>query len=446
MKDGAGTVTSIAEVQRPAWRASTALQLAVAVGLVIATVGTLASRVDMVLLALPLLLSAAISLDQRPAEDSSSRLQIDVAQRAHADGTSEFAYDVALEAPPGTAFVHLRLVPQGAPVFDLILAADHIDRVAGGLPVVHSGRQRVVDMSYRLIGVNGAWISAPSPIVVAERVVDPALAPIASIPLPHRLSGLTGTHASARPGDGGEFRDLHPYAPGDRLRRIDWKSTARRSQGLGDLYVRRTDATADATLVLVIDGRDEIGERVEQWSADADGAVGLTSLDVAREAAASLAAAAIGGGDRVGLFDLAVHDGLVPAGCGKRHLDRLRRRIAVVGPSSIRLSRRRAPIVPAGSIVYLLSTFLDDEGTSMALLWRASGHRVIAVDILPAPMMEGSAPATRVAHRLLMAERRQRIALLQSNGIELLRWQEDASQPSRAVMLRTLARAGRRRA
>jgi hypothetical protein len=82
----------------------------------------------------------------------------------------------------------------------------------------------------------------------------------------------------------------------------------------------------------------------------------------------------------------------------------------------------------------------------MALLWRASGHRVIAVDILPAPMMEGSAPATRVAHRLLMAERRQRIALLQSNGIELLRWQEDASQPSRAVMLRTLARAGRRRA
>ena len=165
--------------------------------MVIATVGTLASRVDIVLLALPLLLSAAISLDQRPAEDSSSRLQIDVAQRAHADGTSEFAYDVALEAPPGTAFVHLRLAPQSAPVFDLILAADHIDRVAGGLPVVHSGRQRVVDVSYRLIGVNGAWISAPSPIVVAERVVDPALAPIASIPLPHRLSGLTGTHAAA---------------------------------------------------------------------------------------------------------------------------------------------------------------------------------------------------------------------------------------------------------
>ncbi|WP_343213840.1 DUF58 domain-containing protein [Gemmatimonas sp.] len=32
-------------------------------------------------------------------------------------------------------------------------------------------------------------------------------------------------HASARPGDGGEFRDLHPYAPGDRVRRIDWKAT-----------------------------------------------------------------------------------------------------------------------------------------------------------------------------------------------------------------------------
>jgi hypothetical protein len=94
--------------------------------------------------------------------------------------------------------------------------------------------------------------------------------------------------------------------------------------------------------------------------------------------------------------------------------------------------------------VYLLSTFLDDEATSIALLWRAAGHRVIAVDVLPTPRFDDSARHTRIAHRLVMTERRRRIADVRANGVELFRWQEDDEQPSRAVVLRTLARAGRR--
>jgi hypothetical protein len=43
-----------------------------------------------------------------------------------------------------------------------------------------------------------------------------------------------------------------------------------------------------------------------------------------------------------------------------------------------------------------------------------------------------------------MTERRRRIADVRANGVELFRWQEDDEQPSRAVVLRTLARAGRR--
>jgi len=278
-----------------------------------------------------------------------------------------------------------------------------------------------------------------------ERVVEPAIAPVASVPLPHRLTGLTGIHGSARPGDGGEFRDLHPYAPGDRLRRIDWKATARRSQGFGDLYVRGTDATSDATLILVIDSREDVGERVESWSAKPSRGAGLSSMDLAREAASSLAVAAIGTGDRVGLIDLSAYAGTVPAGGGKRHLERLLRRISVSRPSGTPLSRKRAPMVPPGAIVYLLSAFLDDDVTAIALLWRANGHRVIAVDVLPTPLLDRSEPNTRIAHRIVMAERRRRIANVRANGVEMLRWQEDAEQPSRVVALRTLARAGRMR-
>lgn len=429
----------------PAWRMTASIEMAVLLGLVIATIGTLTSRVDVVLIALPLLASAAIGFDRRPLAGAQRRVRVDVARHADTEGMSAFVYRVSIETPLHTELVHVRMSLQGAHAYELIVAPGDVASVTGRLPVVHSGRQRVVDVSYRLVGVDGGWLSPPTARAVVERVVDPALAALAAIPLPHRLTGLTGMHASARPGDGGEFRDLHPYAAGDRLRRIDWKATARRSQGFGDLYVRRTDATSDATVVLVIDSRDDVGERIESWSGERGGGTGLSSMDLAREAAASLAVAAIGTGDRVSLIDLGAYDGLVVAGSGKRHLDRLLRRIAVSGPSGFRPSRRRAPVVPAGAIVYVLSPLLDDDVTAIATLWRASGHRVIAVDVLPAPLFDGSAQHTRLAHRLVMAERRRRIAGVRANGVELFRWQEDAEQPSRAVVLRTLARAGQRR-
>src|SRR5690606_36211230 len=185
-----------------------------------------------------------------------------------------------------------------------ILPPRAVDPVTGRVPLLHTGRQRVVAVAYRLVGVDADWVSLPVQRELAEAVVAPRITTIDMIPLPHRLTGLMGIHRSARPGDGGEFRDVHPYAYGDRLRRIDWKATARRSQGFGDLYVRRTDATSDATVILVIDSRDDVGERIEEWSKGL-GNGGMSSMDLAREAAASLAAAAIGMGDRVGLHDLA---------------------------------------------------------------------------------------------------------------------------------------------
>lgn len=430
---------------RPRWRRTGGIELAMALGLVLATLGVLTSRVDVVLLALPLLASAALARDGAPGADGASRVRIDLTRHDDPARPSEFRYRVAIEAPVTTTLVHLRLTTPGARVHDLLLAPRALVTVMGAVPVVHSGRQRVVAVGMRLVGGDGAWMTAATPTVAAERVVDPELSLLGSIPLPHRLTGMAGAHASVRPGDGGEFRDLHAYAPGDRLRRIDWKATARRSRGLGDLYVRRTAATSDATVVLVLDSRDDVGERVASWSGAPGGASGLTTMDLTREAATSLAAAAIGAGDRVSLIDLAAHEGMVVAGSGKRHLDRLRRRIAVSGPVGVRPSRRRAPIVPVGAIVYLLSPLLDDDVTWIATVWRAAGHRLIVVDVLPAPQLDGSAAHTRLAHRLLMAERQRRVAMLRDHGVELLRWQEDAAQPSRVVALRTLARGGARR-
>lgn len=432
------------DMHRPAWRVMSTLQMTIVLALVIAAVGIVTSRVDVLLVALPLVLSAAVANDRRPTAAADSVLRVDVSRSDAAPHGSAFAYHVAVCAPARTEFVHLRVRPQGAPVHELILAGAPAT-LSGSVPIMQTGRQAIVTVTYRLIGAECAWLSQPSPVVVTERVVSPVIAALASVPLPHRLRGLTGSHPSARPGDGGEFRDLHRYAPGDRLRRIDWKATARRSQGFGDLYVRRTDALSDATVVLVMDSRDDIGERVAHWP-DAPGyRDGVSSMDLAREAAASLAVAAVGMGDRVSLVDLAALNGCVSAGSGKRHLDRLLRRIASSAPSGPRLTRRRAPVVPAGAMVYLLSTFLDDDAAALAPLWRAAGHRVIAIDVLPGLGFEASASRVRVAHRLLLMGRRQRMDTLRRSGIEFIRWAEDGNTPHRAAALRTLARTGQRR-
>src|SRR5699024_620324 len=77
-------------------------------------------------------------------------------------------------------------------------------------------------------------------------------------------------HTSRRVGDGTAFRDVHLFTPGDRLRRIDWRVSARRSLDvrtgrLTELYVRRTFATADASVMLVVDSRDAVGPDVATW-------------------------------------------------------------------------------------------------------------------------------------------------------------------------------------
>ena len=69
-----------------------------------------------------------------------------------------YAVGEALEVPTDIELVHLRVTPQGSRVHDLILAAGAEATVTGHLSVVHSGRQRVVEVAYRLVGVDSAWL------------------------------------------------------------------------------------------------------------------------------------------------------------------------------------------------------------------------------------------------------------------------------------------------
>jgi uncharacterized protein (DUF58 family) len=444
--DGAGraappSVTHNGDVR---WSFSPATTATVAVAVVLATAGLALARIDLALLALPFAVSAAWAWDRRPAagERSTLEVRLDAVPR-----NARLGVGLALAAPEVVDAVILRLSDVGGlggEPQEVVVTPEVARRLSASVPVPHSGPRELMRVEYRLLGVDAAHISQPVGPVVVSTVIRPRHAAITSLPLPPRLRGLTGSHDSARPGDGGDFRDVHPFAPGDRMRRVDWKATARRGRFDGDLYVRRTAALADATVLIVLDSRDDVGERVVEWSMSAGVGERAGSLDIAREAASSIAAGYIRAGDRVGFQDLATHRRMVTAGGGGRHLSRLLRAIELTSPSEVPPHRQRAPIVTPGALVYVLSTFLDDEAARMAAMWRANGHRVIAVDVLPMADLTGTRSSVRIAHRIVMMERVDRVRALRAQGVDFLRWRDPSSHPEAGLLALTRVHHGRR--
>jgi uncharacterized protein (DUF58 family) len=430
---------SVTATAVPIWARSAGFTAGGIVAVILATAGLLLSRVDLALLALPLVLSLVWSWERRP--DRTEAVTATLALGASVG--AEIDFTLTVEGPVGVEAIALRyslLAGQGR---EVVVAGPLPGLLAGRVPLLHSGPQELVRIEYRFLGVDAAMLSLPGEPVVASRVIAPRHMAIGRLPLPRRLQGLTGSHESARLGPGGDFRDVHPFTAGDRLRRIDWKATARHGQNVADLYVRRTTSLAEATVLIVLDSRDDVGEQVAEWSSNAAATKGISALDVAREAASSIAAGYIQAGDLVGFQDLSSRNRMITHAGGSRHLSRLLRAIEITQPSAVPFRHQRPPIVPPGALVYLLSSLLDDTAIPFALRWRGTGHRVIAVDVLPAAQFARTTRYQRVAHRIVMMERADRIRTLQAGGVEVLRWPEENNSLPRQARLQLLSRPAR---
>jgi uncharacterized protein (DUF58 family) len=108
--------------------------------------------------------------------------------------------------------------------------------------------------------------------------------------------------------EGREFASLRPYLPGDDLRSVDWKATARR----GAPIVREWQPERNQTVWLLLDCGRHLSARL---------ADGRTKLDHAVDAALALARAAAGRGDRAGAVLFAAEvDRVVPPAGGRGQL------------------------------------------------------------------------------------------------------------------------------
>lgn len=125
---------------------------------------------------------------------------------------------------------------------------------------------------------------------------------------------LAGHYVSVFKGRGIEFDEVRPYVPGDEVRTIDWKVTAR----LGTPYVKRFVEERQLTLMLMAD-----------ISASQDfGSTTRSKREAAAELCALLAFSATFNDDKVGLT--LFHGGIeqyIPARKGQKHALRVVREV-----------------------------------------------------------------------------------------------------------------------
>ncbi len=434
----AGAPAVAEQPDAPAWMRVRAVTWGALVGLVLVLLGAWAGRADLAVIGAPVVVWAVWCWTARPVGD----LRVEVVTDATTT-PGELSTSVRVTAPDGTAAVALG-VRRGNRTHARALVA-----VRGGVRdvpfvvrTVRTGPQTVAEVDALGLGAGAASVSEAADPAAGEALVLPGVRPLAALPLPPRLRGLSGGHESRRPGEGGGLRDVHPYTPGDRLRRIDWRVTARRSPQLRELYVRREHALAEAVVMLVVDSRDEVGPDPRTWGGwmrprGAD----PTSLDLARTAASSLAQAYLDEGDRVGLDDLGALRRPLPPGGGRRQLDRIRNALALTRPEGDPVRRTRAPQLPSGALVLVFSTFLDDQAAHAAAQWRAAGHRVVAVDVLPTVREHLLDRRELLALRFVRLARTDRLAALEDADVEIVTWRDEPQ-----VALAGLARRAQRRA
>ena len=194
---------------------------------------------------------------------------------------------------------------------------------------------------------------------------------------------LAGEYISVFKGRGVEFDEVRPYVPGDDVRTIDWKVTAR----MGAPFVKRYVEERQLTLMLMADVSPSQNF----------GSIERTKREAAAELCALLAFSATRNDDKVGLT--LFHGGIeqyIPARKGQKHALRVVREVLAHGPDSPesaapprrgwlpRLTAWRRPrsaedstdiagamefllsVTPRKTICFVVSDFLD-EGYEKAL-------------------------------------------------------------------------------
>jgi uncharacterized protein (DUF58 family) len=264
----------------------------------------------------------------------------------------------------------------------------------------------------------------PSGLVVGEVVrrdpktlyVYPQAAPLRRLPAPLRTQASAGNYVSPLVGDGIEPGEIRPFAPGDRVRHVNWRASLRRDR----LYVTRYQQEKNADVVLMIDTLSQVGTG------------SATTLSASLRAGASLAAAYLARKDRVGLIEYGGLLRWIRPGSGRPHFERLLSMLVQAEVTFTYVAKDLAlvppRVLPPQALVVALSPLLDARFMVALRDLAGRGFDLIVLAVNPVPIARaGLSRSLRVdtACRLWALERQNQLAELAAGGLRIVEWTPD---------------------
>ncbi|MGR6317280.1 DUF58 domain-containing protein [Micromonospora soli] len=434
------------------WAPTAALGRAVLLTGLLLVAAVLLGRTDLVVLAAPFALGTAYGLRRRPT--ALPELEIGTGDAHLVEGApmaatvavanpDTVAYDVAVVRTRMSRWLRVERVGFGGAGVDVSRSggADRpfVTSVPSGAAVDLALTGTALRWGRHPIGPAGARVAAADGLLVSRAVITapvrmrvyPMTDPFEAVEAMPRAAGLVGAHRSRRPGEGGELAGVRVFAPGDRLRRIDWRVSLRTRQ----LHVAATLSDRDAEVVVLLDVLAEAGR--------SGGVRGPASvMDTTVRAAAAIAEHYLHRGDRVALLEYGpAARRLRPATGRRQYLTVLEWLLDVKAESSPHEPYDQVfgpQLLSSDALVVVLTPLLDERSAQMLARMARGGRFVVAVDTLPADL---SAPRERgwaeVAYRLWRLDRDTMIGQLREHGVPVVRW---AGAGSLDQVLRDVAR------
>lgn len=262
--------------------------------------------------------------------------------------------------------------------------------------------------------------------------VYPRPEPLLDVLKPRETQVFAGNQVARTKGDGIEFADTRPFATGDRVRRINWRASARR----GELVVNEMHPERNTDVILFVDSFSEA-------RTEAQG-----TLDLTVRAAASLAERYLARKDRVGVVGFGgMLNWLLPAtGLAQlyRIVDSLLDTEIVLSYAWKGIDVIPARTLPPKALVIGLTPLLDERSISALIDLRARGFDLAIVDVSPMPFARaGSDEAEKLAHRLWGHRRAALRYRFEQAGVAVAEWHEGVQLPGPLQEVSTFRRHAR---
>jgi uncharacterized protein (DUF58 family) len=397
----------------------------------------LTGRYDLVVIAAPFALGTVLSLRRRPALLPLPSLATPTPEVAEGDEIG-LRVSVANPDPVSLDLVLFRVrlprwvqVRHGDHPYAAPVAAGSVAEVDLTGKALRWGRHPVGPVAVHGVACDGLFVSAPVSCESLPLKAYPVTEPFQADEAMPRAAGLVGQHRSRRLGEGGELAGVREFAPGDRLRRIDWRVTLRTRR----VHVVSTLSDRDAEVVLLLDVLHEAGV-----SGGTGGAASV--LDTTVRAAAGIAEHYLHRGDRVSMLEYGFRARRLRPATGRRQYLTVLEWLLDVQPTGGAYEPSAGAfgthLLSANALVIVMTPLIDQRSAAMVARLARSGRFVVAVDTLP-PDLRPPTPGDwgPLAYRLWRMSRENVLGQLREHGVPVVAW---AGAGSLDQVLRDVAR------